>query len=80
MAPASVDDCMEKIRQVRHRHRQRYHKLMEMLRPLIEPLKRFEGAIDALAQINSGMVSPVWGPLKAVITVLQLAFASGQSR
>ena len=73
MAPAHVDDCMEKIRLVRHRHRHGYHKLVETLRPVIEPLKHFEGAVDVLSQTNSGILSPVWGPIRAVITVNHLA-------
>lgn len=69
MAPASVDECMEKIRLVRYRQRNGYFQLMETLRPIIEPLKRFEGVIDVLSQTNSGMLSPIWGPIKAVVTV-----------
>ncbi|KAF2015743.1 hypothetical protein BU24DRAFT_450409 [Aaosphaeria arxii CBS 175.79] len=68
-APASVEDCMTKVHMVRHRHRQKYHKLLETLRPIIEPLERFQGAIDVIAQVQSGMIAPVWGPLRAVITL-----------
>lgn len=69
MAPATVDDCMVKIHAVRHRHRQTYHKLVEKLRPVIEPLQHFQGAIDVTCQVSPSLLSPVWGPIRAVITV-----------
>ncbi len=46
-----------------------FDRLMLTLRPLIEPLKKFEGAIDVMVQTNSGIASPVWGPLRIVITL-----------
>jgi hypothetical protein len=69
MAPATVDECMTKIHVVRHRQRQSYHKMVEALSPLIVPLDRFQGAINIVCQMNPQILSPVWGPICAVITV-----------
>jgi hypothetical protein len=69
-APTSADDCLAQIRQAQA-HKKGFNRLMTTLQPIIEPLKRFEGAIDVLMQANSGITSPIWGPLKAVITVCQ---------
>ena len=57
-APASADDCIELIRQAQGR--KKYDRFMVALRPLIEPLKRFEGSIDVLVQAQSGIASPIW--------------------
>lgn len=69
-APTSADDCLAQIRQAQA-HKKGFNRLMTTLRPVIEPLKRFEGAIDVLMQTNSGIASPIWGPLRAVVTVCQ---------
>lgn len=42
---------------------------MELMRPLIDPLKRFEGAIDVLVQTHGGVASPIWGPIRMAITL-----------
>jgi hypothetical protein len=57
-APANADDCLELIRQAQGR--KKFDRFMVALRPLIEPLKRFEGSIDVLVQAQSGIVSPIW--------------------
>lgn len=44
-------------------------KVLEALRPLIEPLKRFEGAVDVLVQTNGTCCSPIWGPIRIVVTL-----------
>jgi hypothetical protein len=69
-APTSADDCLAQIRQAQA-HKKGFNRLMTTLRPIIEPLKRFEGAIDVLVQTNGGIASPIWGPLRVVITVCQ---------
>ncbi|KAI1139296.1 hypothetical protein F5Y05DRAFT_381436 [Hypoxylon sp. FL0543] len=79
MAPATVDDCMVKIHAVRHRHRQIYHRLVEKLRPVIEPLQRFQGAIDVACQVSPSLMSPVWGPIRAVITLASDRIATLQT-
>jgi hypothetical protein len=67
VAPANADECLELIRQAQGR--KKYERFMVALRPLIEPLKRFEGSIDVLVQAQSCIASPVWGPLRMVVTV-----------
>lgn len=68
VAPADPDDCLELIRQAQGR--KKYDRFMVALRPLIEPLKRFEGCIDVLVQAQSGIASPIWGPLRMVVTLI----------
>lgn len=69
MIPATADDCMANIQVVRHRNRQSYRKMIEAIVPLIPQLRRFEGAIDGVYQLSPRLPSPVWGPVRAVITV-----------
>lgn len=71
VAPADPDNCLELIRQ--SQGRKKYDYFMMALRPLIEPLKRFEGSIDVLVQAQSGIASPIWGPLRMVVTVCTAA-------
>ena len=44
-------------------------RLLGLLRPIIDPLRRFEGAIDVLMQTHGAVASPIWGPLRIAITV-----------
>lgn len=65
--PAGPEECLELIRQAQGR--KKYDRFVVALRPLIEPLKRFEGSIDVLVQAQAGIASPIWGPLRMVVTV-----------
>ncbi|KAF7505478.1 hypothetical protein GJ744_000725 [Endocarpon pusillum] len=65
--PATPEECLDLIRQAQGR--KKYDRFIVALRPLIEPLKRFEGSIDVLVQAQSGIASPIWGPLRMVVTV-----------
>ena len=67
-APANPDACLNLIIQAQGR-KKGFTRLMELMRPLIDPLKRFEGAIDVLIQTHGALLSPVWGPLRLAITV-----------
>ena len=67
-ASASPDACLNLIIQAQGRKRG-FTRLMELMRPLIDPLKRFEGAIDVLIQTHGALLSPIWGPLRMAITV-----------
>jgi len=67
-APADPDVCLELIVKARGR-RKGFARLIELLRPFIEPLKRFEGAIDVLAQVQGGVATPIWGPVRVAVTV-----------
>lgn len=64
---ATPEECLDLIRQAQGR--KKYDRFIVALRPLIEPLKRFEGSIDVLVQAQSGMASPIWGPIRMVVTV-----------
>jgi hypothetical protein len=46
-----------------------FTRVLSAMRPILEPLKRFENVIDALVQTNSAISSPIWGPLRFAITV-----------
>lgn len=67
-APANADTCMKMIINAQSQKRG-FTRLMELIRPLIDPLKRFEGAIDILIQTHGAVASPIWGPLRMAITV-----------
>ena len=67
-SPANPDACLNLIIQA-HGRKKGFTRLMELMRPLIDPLKRFEGAIDVLIQTHGALLSPVWGPLRLAITV-----------
>ena len=66
--PASLEECLDIITQAAART-SRFSNLLQLFRPVITPLKRFEGTLDVIVQVNSGIASPIWGPLKAAITV-----------
>jgi hypothetical protein len=68
-APANSDECMQLINKARLRNR-KFDRLARILQPLVDPLRRFEASIDILIQTNSTFASPVWGPLKAVLTII----------
>jgi hypothetical protein len=68
-APANSDDCMQLIEKAQLRNR-KFDRLARILQPLVEPLQRFESSIDILVQTNSTFTSPVWSPLKAVLTII----------
>lgn len=67
-APASPDDCMA-VLLATQRRKTKLTKILDLIRPAIDPLKRFESAIDVVVQVNAGIASPIWGPLKIVVTV-----------
>jgi len=73
-APANADACVNMIIRAQGRKRG-FTRLMELIRPLIDPLKRFEGAIDILIQTHGAVASPIWGPLRMAITVRKLCAA-----
>jgi len=70
VSPASADDCMKLIAKS---HRVRgFSRVLNVMRPIIDPLRRFEAVIDVLVQTNGGLCSPIWGPLRFAITVLPM--------
>ena len=50
-APANADTCLNMIIQAQRRKR-RSTRLLSLIRPLVDPLRRFEGAIDVLMQTH----------------------------
>lgn len=68
VAPANADACLGLIIRAQGR-KKGFSRLMELLRPLIDPLKRFEGAIDVITQTHGAVASPIWGPIRIAITV-----------
>ena len=68
LSPSSADNCIALIRAARDgRKRAGLTKVLEALRPLIDSLKKFEGAIDVLVQTNGGLCSPIWSPIRMVV-------------
>lgn len=67
-APASPDDCTA-VLLATQRRKTKLTRILDLMKPAIDPLKRFESAIDVIVQVNAGIASPIWGPLRIVITV-----------
>ena len=67
-APANPETCLAMIIRAQGRKRG-LTRFLSLLRPLIDPLRRFEGAIDVLMQTHGAVASPTWGPLRMAITV-----------
>ncbi|KAL9609169.1 MAG: hypothetical protein Q9167_006046 [Letrouitia subvulpina] len=66
-APTTTEQCLQILSD--HRSRKKgYTRVLELFKPLIDPLKRFEGAIDVTVQTHAGIASPIWGPLRLAIT------------
>lgn len=76
--PANPGVCLEMIIQAQGR-KKGFTRLMGLLKPLIEPLKRFEGAIDIIMQTHGAIASPIWGPLRMVITMASDHFKTLES-
>ncbi|KAI1465505.1 uncharacterized protein F4812DRAFT_126275 [Daldinia caldariorum] len=66
--PASPDDCVG-VLLATQRRKSKLSRILELMQPAIEPLKRFESAIDVIVQVNAGIASPIWGPLRIVVTL-----------
>lgn len=67
-APATSDDCVRILKE--HRGRKKaFTRILQFFEPLIHTLKRLEGAIDVVVQVNAGIASPIWGPLRLAIDV-----------
>lgn len=67
-APATPNDCID-VLLATQRRRTRLTRILSLMNPAIAPLKRFESAIDVIVQVNAGIASPIWGPLRIVVTV-----------
>lgn len=67
-APASPDDCIALLLATQRR-KSKLARILDLIKPAIDPLKRFESAIDVIVQVNAGIASPIWGPLRIVITL-----------
>ena len=66
-APADSDDCLRMLQQCQSRRN--FDKLVTIFQPLILPLKRLEESIDVLVQTYSTVASPIWGPIRIIITI-----------
>ncbi|KAI2604392.1 uncharacterized protein GGS25DRAFT_525677 [Hypoxylon fragiforme] len=67
-APATPNDCID-VLLATQRRRTRLTRILSLMNPAIAPLKRFESAIDVIVQVNAGIASPIWGPLRIVVTL-----------
>ncbi|KAI1771185.1 hypothetical protein F4818DRAFT_450045 [Hypoxylon cercidicola] len=67
-APANPDDCMA-VLMATQRRKNKLTRILDLMKPAIDPLKRFESAIDVIVQVNAGIASPIWGPLRIVVTL-----------
>ncbi|KAF8854808.1 hypothetical protein BDZ45DRAFT_596539, partial [Acephala macrosclerotiorum] len=63
--PANAEDCLDIL--TKSQRRRGYTKVLDAIRPVIQPLKRFENVIDVIIQTNGAMGSPIWGPVKLAL-------------
>ncbi|KAI3319310.1 hypothetical protein HD806DRAFT_290164 [Xylariaceae sp. AK1471] len=77
-APASAQECIALLTKTQRR-KTKLMRILDLLRPALDPLKRFEGAIDVVVQVNAGIASPIWGPLRVVITLAANYFSTLES-
>ena len=76
--PENAETCLDMISQAQGR-KKGFTRLMELLKPLIDPLKRFEAAIDVIMQTHGAIASPIWGPLRMAITMASDHFKTLES-
>lgn len=76
--PANANMCLDMIVQAQGR-KKGFTRLMELVKPLIDPLKRFKAAIDVIMQTHGGIASPIWGPLRMAITMASDHFKTLES-
>ncbi|MCJ1312013.1 hypothetical protein MMC25_005687 [Agyrium rufum] len=75
---ANAEACLDVVRRARSR-RKGYDRLLFALQDLIDPIKRFEGVVDVIVQVNCGIASPVWGPLRLALTLASERLATLQN-
>ena len=73
-APADSDDCLRILQQCQSRRK--FDKVVAIFQPLILPLKRLEASIDVLVQTYSTVASPIWGPIRIIITIASARLTS----
>lgn len=73
-----AQSCLKIIRLAQGR-RKGYDRLLLTLQGLIDPIKRFEGVIDVVVQVNSGIATPIWGPLRLVFGLASERLATLQN-
>ncbi|GIK05275.1 hypothetical protein Aspvir_009379 [Aspergillus viridinutans] len=67
-APATVEACLQ-VLSTNGTRKRGFTRIAEFLGPVIDPLKRLEGTLDVIVQVNAGIASPIWGPLRMAITI-----------
>ncbi|MCJ1251597.1 hypothetical protein MMC30_008832 [Trapelia coarctata] len=77
-ATTNAGACLDIIRLARGRQKG-YDRLLLALQGLIDPIKRFEGVIDVIVQVNSDIASPIWGPLRLVLGLASERLATLQN-
>lgn len=70
VAPTTAADCMDII--AKSQRRRSFTRVLEKMKPLLEPLRRFESVIDVVIQTNGGIGSPIWGPLRLAVMVIPI--------
>lgn len=66
IAPTSAESCLGVI--YGSERRRGVTRVLEIMRPILEPLKRFERVLDAVTQVH-GIGSAIWGPVKLAMIV-----------
>ena len=77
-AAASAGECLDIVRLARGR-KKGYDRLLLALQGLIEPVKKFEAVVDVIVQVNAGIASPIWGPLRLALGLASERLATLQN-
>ena len=76
--PSSPAECVQLLQAAQARNR-KLDRLVTIFKPLVEPVKRFEASVDVLVQTYSSVASPIWGPIRLLVTVASTRLATLQS-
>ncbi|OTB02990.1 hypothetical protein M426DRAFT_188767 [Hypoxylon sp. CI-4A] len=76
--PASPDDCIATLIVTQHQ-KTKLERIFNLIGPTIIPLERFEKAVSVIIQVDTGIESPVWGPLRIVVTLSAAHFRTLES-
>ena len=77
-ATTTAGACLDLVLHARGR-RKGYDRLLIALQSLIDPIKKFEDVVDVIVQVNAGIASPIWGPLKVALGLASERLATLQN-
>lgn len=69
-SPCSLQELLNALREIRQKNLQRWSsRVMRTLETVLEPLHNIAPSFDVMAQTNSGLLCPIWGPIRFIMLV-----------